>query len=193
MPKKDQFRGDIAITDPPLITPFGTLETSAYLNGLSADLEENLKRVIGLTKHLREIEARMELAEKHLCLTREHLAMAIREAEDVVPANWGQLFARTRFVGVRLADACAAVVQERKKLGPDELLRALNNGNYRFRTSAPLREIHAALLKHPHVERDQSGNYVWTAPREKQIPMRLRVSTTTPTTPVLKEENEQVV
>ena len=153
----------------------GTLETNAYLAGLVQDLQENFNKVIQLTAHLRQTEARMELAEKHLCLTRDHLALAIAEAEDFSPSDWEGLFEKTRFVGVRLADACAVILQDRKKLVPEELLRALNHGNYRFRTSAPLREIHAALIKHPHVERDQEGNYVWTAPREEQLPMRLRI------------------
>ena len=75
--------------------------------------------------------------------------------------------ARVRFVGMRLVDACVTVLQEHRKLTPVKLLDAINEGTFRFRTNAPLREIHAALLRHPHVKRE--GNYyLWSGPKEPQ-------------------------
>src|SRR5262249_1895110 len=66
-------------------------------------------------------------------------------------------------------------LREHKRLTREELLEELNHGMFRFRTSSPLREIHAALLRHPHVKKT-GHTYIWNAPPEKQIPMRLRVA-----------------
>ena len=128
-----------------------------------------------LTGELLGMEARIELSEKTLCLTRDHFKMMITKTQDAMPNDWSEALMSVRYVGIRLADACAKSLQQHTKMTPDELLRDLNNGMFRFRTNSPLREIHAALLRHPHVKRTASG-YTWTAPpTEKQLPMRLRV------------------
>jgi len=56
-----------------------------------------------------------------------------------------------RFVGMRRADACIVIVKEHKKVTHTGMLSALNNGMFRFRTSAPLREIHGAMVRQPFV------------------------------------------
>lgn len=164
-----------------------TLESGAYLDGLFKDFEEQLKRYQWLSSHHMELEARLELAEKTLCLTRDHLEMALKSTEgsDNRLQQFRKHSARVRFVGMRLADACAMVLQEHRKLTPEKLLDAINEGTFRFRTNAPLREIHAALLKHPHIERD-AGNYVWIGPKEEQMRMNLR------TTKMTEAENPEV-
>jgi len=151
-----------------------TLEASAFLSGLFTHFEAQRCSYNDLIVDLRRVEARIELEEKTLALTREHLQMAMADTEGtVIPLIWRDALKSVRFVGVRLADACVAVLQERKRLTQEELTDELNRGNFRFRTNSPFREIHAALLKNPQIERD-GQTYIWTAPREKQITMRLR-------------------
>ena len=162
-----------------------TLESAAYLEGLFSDFEQQRHRYHELTTHLMGLEARLELYEKTLILTRDHVEMALDTAEcgerDQYIARWKKESRKVRFVGMRLVDACVTALKEHHKLTPEKLLDAINEGTFRFRTNSPLREIHAALLRHPHVKRD--GNYyIWNAPAEEQITMRLRESRRQPTT-----------
>jgi hypothetical protein len=171
-----------------------TLESGAYLDGLFEDFAQQRHRYHELTAHLMGLEARLDLAEKTLILTRDHLEMALTTAEGdekkrFLP-RWKEDSKKVRFVGMRLVDVCATILQEHHKLTPQKLLDAINEGTFRFRTNAPLREIHAALLRHPHVKRE--GNYyIWDAPAEEQITMRLRDSKQSAiTTPKVAIESE---
>lgn len=144
-----------------------TLESGAFLNGLFKDFAEQVNRYKSLTAHLMEIEARIELAEKMLSLTRDHLEMALNTTEgskermrEFIKESKG-----VRFVGMRLTDACTIVLKEHRKITPTKLLDAINEGTFRFKSNAPLREIHAALIKHPHVKRE-GAYYFWVAPKE---------------------------
>jgi len=155
-----------------------TTEATAYLGGLFGEFQEQTAKYHSLTAHLLSLEAQIELAEKTLCLMRDHLAMAIEKTEGAVPNDWEKVLHKVRFVGVRLADACNVVLQEKKKLTSEQLLHELNDGMYRFRTNAPLREIHAALLKQSFVEK-RGSTYVWIGTPEQQMPLRMRVVSTT--------------
>jgi len=95
------------------------------------------------------------------------------------------MFDEVRFVGVRLVDACHALLQERNKMTTAELLKELNAGMYRFRTNSPLREIHAALLKQRRAKK-VGDQWIWVGGGE-QIPMRLRVQPVTTTVDVTEE------
>lgn len=150
-----------------------TNEATSYLGGLFAAFHEQTQQYAQLTSQLLHLEARIELAEKTLSLTRDHLNMTINQTDSAAPHAWDKVLLSVRFVGVRLADACTALLKEKKKLTPDELLSGLNSGMYRFRTNSPLREIHAALLKQSSVKR--VGQYwLWSGTAE-QLPLRLRV------------------
>lgn len=155
-----------------------TTEATAYLGGLFGEFQEQTKKYHSLTHHLLSLEAQIELAEKTLCLMRDHLAMAIEKTEGALPNDWEKVLHKVRFVGVRLADACNVLLQGKKKLTPEQLLHELNDGMYRFRTNAPLREIHAALLKQTFVEK-RGSIYVWLGTPEQQMPLRMRVVNTT--------------
>jgi hypothetical protein len=152
-----------------------THESTAFLSGLFNELHQQMHKYNSLTGNLLSLEARIELAEKTLCLTRDHFAMTVARTQDALRKDWSTVLKSVRFVGVRLADACAKALQENTKMTPEQLLRELNDGMFRFRTNSPLREIHAALMRHPHVKKS-GGSYVWVAPpMEEQLPMRLRV------------------
>jgi hypothetical protein len=147
-----------------------TLESSAYLEGLFDDFEQQMNRYKSLTAHLMGLEARLDLAEKTLSLTRDHLKIALQDTEG--SKNYHARFllesAKVRFIGTRLSDACEQVMAQHKKMTTEKLLDAINEGTFRFRTKSPLREIHAALMKHPHIRR--VGNYyIWAGPKEDRL------------------------
>lgn len=150
-----------------------TNESISYLSGLYQAYEKEINNYLSLGAQLMALEARVELAEKTLILTRDHFALAIQRTEGAAPHNWTETLARARFVGSRLSEACIELLKEYKKLTLEQLLDGLNSGQYRFRTNTPLREIHAALLKQPGVER--VGNaLVWIGGEEEQLKMRLK-------------------
>ncbi|HXB54718.1 MAG TPA: hypothetical protein VN461_08040 [Vicinamibacteria bacterium] len=151
-----------------------TTEADAFLHGLYHELQDQIRKYYELTANLLALEARVELTEKQLCLTRDHLAMVVARTEGAAPMDWKTMLDRVRFVGWRLAEACVAVVREHKKLTPDELLTALNIGTFRFRTNTPFREIHAALLRQHSVKRE--GDYwIWLGPAEQEDQLRLKL------------------
>lgn len=151
-----------------------TVEATAFLGGLFQEFQQQTVKYELFTAQLLSLEAQIELVEKTLCLTRDHLALEIRKTQSAVPNNWGKVLRNVRFVGVRLADACKVLLQENKKLTPDQLLSGLNDGMFRFRTNSPLREIHAALLKQSFAKKTDT-QYSWIGTTEEQLPLRLRV------------------
>src|SRR5262249_33934544 len=149
-----------------------TMEATSFLGGLYAELHEQVHKYQALTSELLSLEARIELAEKQLCVARDHFEMTISKTETALPNDWQKLFQKVRFVGVRLADACQVLLQEKKKLTPDQFLHGLNDGMFRFRTNSPLREIHAALLKQTW-QKKVGDSYVWMGNPEQQMPLRM--------------------
>jgi hypothetical protein len=148
-----------------------TLESGAYLDGLFQEFHGEAGRYQELAGHQMQIEARLELTEKKLSLIRDHLEMALKTTEGGAGeerlAEFKRMSAKVRFVGMKLVDACTIVLKEQQKMTPQEMLDAINHGMFRFRTNAPLREIHAALLRHPHVKR-VGGCLVWNGPKEQK-------------------------
>jgi hypothetical protein len=151
-----------------------SMESTSFLGGLFCELREQVHKYQGFTQELLSLEARIELAEKQLCLARDHFAMTIDKTESALPNDWQKIFQSIRFVGVRLADACQLLLQERKKLTPQQFLRGLNEGMFRFRTNSPLREIHAALIKQTWANK-VGDSYLWMGNPEQQMPLRMRV------------------
>jgi hypothetical protein len=140
-----------------------TTETVSWVGGLFKEYVEQLGRYHHLTSELLSLQARVELVEKNLCVTRDHLALAIEKSEEPMPEAWEKALASARFVGMRLADACLAILQQRKKVTHHEMLEVLNWGMFRFRTNAPAREIHGAMLRQPYVKRVSDG-WIWAGP-----------------------------
>ena len=154
-----------------------TLEATSWLEGLGVELQEQVKRHSVLTKQLLQFEARIAMSEKVLCAMRDQLQLGIAESDSALPKDWQPTIKSVKFVGVRLVDACLTLLQERKKLTPQELILGLNAGMFRFRTNSPLREIHAALLRQAMAKK-VGGAWVWVGGR-KVISMRSDVSKAT--------------
>src|SRR5882762_10031357 len=92
-----------------------TLESSAYLEGLFDDFEQQMNRYKSLTAHLMGLEARLDLAEKTLSLTRDHLKIALQDMEGnrrQYTPRFTRESAKVRFLGMRLIDACEQVMAE---------------------------------------------------------------------------------
>lgn len=160
-----------------------TSEAVGYLEGLHQEFQEQLHKYLALVHQQMQLQARVELAEKLVCVTRDHFVMATQSTEGTLPRDWSDTFAAARFVGVRLSDACVDLVRQHNRLSPENLLCYLNNGQYRFRTNAPLREIHGALLKQASVSKD-GQDYVWAGeqrnlPNLKAVPVPALVATET--------------
>jgi hypothetical protein len=149
-----------------------TSESTAFLNALNHEFVDQVQRYHELTNQLLQIEARVELAEKQLCLTRDHLAMVVAKTEGAMPHDWESTLKQVRFVGLRLADACVTLLRERGKLTAEQFLDELNAGMFRFTSNTPFREIHAALLKQRNVKRTKEG-WAWTAPKEDPTGLEL--------------------
>ncbi len=167
-----------------------SVESDAYLQGLFQELHRQGEQYLNYTEQVRNLEARLELAEKTLALTRDHLAMTIKRTDSARPRDWTKTFEHYRFVGVRLADACMALLQENKKMTSDELLAALNKGLFRFRTNSPQREIHAAMLRQSFAKKS-GGCWTWTGKAEQQLPMRLRQTARPTVTEMGAEQKEK--
>jgi len=140
-------------------------EANSYLAGLFEELRQQAAKYQALTGQLLNLEARVELAEKTVCLTRDHLVMEIGKSDSSTPHDWVGTLNDFRFAGVRLVDACMTLLQENKHMTPQEILVGLNRGMFRFRTSSPLREIHAALLRQTFAKKEDQV-WVWTGTPE---------------------------
>lgn len=138
-----------------------TNESLGYLHGLFQEFNEQLQKYSRLVGEQMALQARVELSEKNLRVTRDHFTLAIERTEGVPLMDWTETLALARFVGERLSDACIALIKDKKRISNVELLRQLNDGQYRFRTNTPYREIHGALLKQPSVVRE-GEDWLWT-------------------------------
>ena len=137
--------------------PSITVERVGYVEGLFNELEEQLHRYVDFARQHQKVLAQLEIAEDTVQAIRRYIYTQLANTEEEVPTDWEMLLKKVRFVGARLGDACAEVLKDRSSLNRVELLNELNNGQFRFRTAHPLREINAALLRHPKVNKNGDG------------------------------------
>ena len=141
-----------------------SLERRAFVQGLFNELDDQLHRYLQLNGQLLDLQARMTIVERNLRLTREHLKIVLSRTDEEVPANWQETLQRVRFVGARQGDACVQVLREKGvPLTIGQIIDELNNGQFRFRTGTPLREVNAALLRQPNVKREDD-HWVYEGP-----------------------------
>src|SRR5687768_7834442 len=77
-----------------------TYETNSYLQSVYLALHEDFQKYHGLIKEEMMVQARLELAEKTVCLTRDHLVLTVAQAEcAAAPHEWEPLLNMIRFVG----------------------------------------------------------------------------------------------
>ena len=137
-----------------------TNERVSFVNGLLSELEDQMHRYLDLVSEEKSLQAKITLCERNLQATRDFIESQLQNTDEDVPWNWEKQLSQVRFVAVRIGDACIEVLREASANGEDglttdEILQRLNDGQFRFRTGYPLREIHAALIRNGRVERDQ--------------------------------------
>ena len=141
-----------------------SIERVGYVEGLLQELDSQTKHHIQLVQQLAEWQARTDISERNLRLTRDHLLSTLESTKEDVPSNWREATSRVRFVGVRLGDAAMEVLKSHTHpLTVEEVEASLNEGQFRFRTGHPKREIHAALLRQRAAQRnaeDDTWEYV---------------------------------
>ena len=163
MPQRPTKHPNKARKKPTKVPRTSTNETHGHLSGLYIDFSEQVNKYVSLVHHLFDIQARVELVEKNLVNTREYFAEHIARCKDAVPEDWSVTLAKAKYVGVRLSEACMGLLREHRRMTPQELVNALNEGQYRWRTPTPFREIHGALLKQSWATRN-GDDYIWTGP-----------------------------
>lgn len=168
MPKQDE-RGkkaevQQAVASPPVVPD--AIEATYFLGGLFTEFQTQVSRYTQLTREVMKLQAQIEVNEKTLCVVRDHLAISIEKIDSAMPHDWRKVLDSVRFVGCRLAEACVELLKTNQRMTPNEILKGLNLGMFRFRTNAPLREIHGALLRQPSIKRD--GEH-WVYVAEQQV------------------------
>ena len=138
-----------------------TVERLGYVDGLFNELEEQLHRYVEFTRQHQKVLAQLEIAEDTVQAIRGYIYTQLANTEEEVPAGWEMLLKKVRFVGARLGEACTEVLKDRTSLNHVELCDELNHGQFRFRTAHPLREINAALLRHPKINKE-GDKWVYT-------------------------------
>ena len=146
-----------------------TLERRAFVDSLVGELDAQLRRHLGLVKEEIALQAKIMITEKNLAATRDHLYTMFENTDEEVPKDWKKVLAKVEFIGMRLGDACIAVLKRKSPIATEGLLEELNGGQFRFRTGHPLREIHAALMRHPDVKRDlRTDTWIYESTKDEQ-------------------------
>lgn len=146
-----------------------SLEEMSYISGLYNEFLFEKAHYHELVSQLMEAQGRVELAEGRLRLTRDHMIHRIGRSPLLAPKEWREQFLDVQFVGVRAGDACLMVLSEKGNASTEELVEALNNGGFRFRSNAPAREVHAAMIRQPNV-RKEGEQWVYTGSKPVTLP-----------------------
>jgi hypothetical protein len=147
-----------------------TLERIHFILGLHQEVVGQYNHYTHLLRELMQLEAQVEITERSLRVMRDHMLEAIQDCEcpeGELPEGTAEMFHHMRFIGRRAAEACLEVLREKKTLTVNELLEELNQGMFRFRTASPEREINAALLRQPHVKREDD-RWIYVGPAEEK-------------------------
>lgn len=137
-------------------------ERMGFMNGLIAQLREQMDRYTQLVEKMAEIEARLAVSERTIQTTRDFILQEQQEnPAEMRPASYATIMASVRYIGVRIGTACVDALRDLGSASTEELEDHLNGGGFRFRSGTPLREINAALMRHPRARRiDDKWTYV---------------------------------
>ena len=151
---------------PQAAKPTPSLEEVAFFQGLYQEFLSEKHRYHQLVGALMEAQGRVQLAEGRLRLTRDHMINRFKRAPLLAPKGWEKEFLDVRFVGVRAAEACLAVLAEEGHASTNQLVDTLNHGGFRFRSNAPAREVHAALIRQADAKKE-GEEWVYKSEREE--------------------------
>ena len=149
--------------------PAPSLERQEFVEGLFEELHQQLHQHKQRVAEVSRLRGRIEVGERALIAAREHLLAVLEStADEHVPDGWPEVLAEVRFVGVRLGVACADLLEEHGPLTTEELHAHLNSGQFRFRSSTPLREIHGALIRNSRARKDDD-RWHYVPPEEEAV------------------------
>lgn len=171
MGQEDNLRGE-NVSTLPTAEPRPTqpsLERYEFVTGLFEELHEQLTRHLTHVKDLSRAQGRIEVGERALVATRDYLLSILETtADEHVPEDWRDILDQVQFIGVRLGVACTDLIERHGPLTIEELHARLNDGQFRFRTSTPLREINAALIRNSRA-RKEGERWVYVRPTEDAV------------------------
>lgn len=143
-------------------------ERIGFVDGLLGELRELAHEHVARVQELAELEARIEIGERNLIATRDYINSVLSSSDEALPEGWLELIRSLEFLGMRLGDAAVEVLRRNSDaMSAGEIEAALNNGQFRFRTGSPRREIHAALLRQPKVDR-VGDKWLYVSDEEKE-------------------------
>ena len=146
-----------------------SLERQEFIQGLFEELDGQLHRHLAAVAQLSRLQGRIDVSERALVATRDHLLSALESTvEESVPEGWQEVLDRVRFIGARIGVACAYLLERHGPLTMAELHARLNDGQFRFRTSTPLREINAALIRNSRARKD-GEQWSYVPPEEEAV------------------------
>ena len=132
----------------------GASPRAMEIGGMFAELRERAERHAAAAAEAERLERVVAHGERRLAAAGEHL-LAVLEAEGMeAPAGWRDALLRARMAGASAGEACAILLEEHGPATAAGLKTMLERAGFRFRGAAPLREIHAALIRNSRVRRD---------------------------------------
>lgn len=142
-----------------------TEDRQAFIEALQAQIAERREALDIARSELAKAQANYELAVKMYMAVRDHI-LALMTDEDRKKFNWSNINVY-RHLGKRIGEVILEVLDERQEpLTLEEIQLELEDGGFDFHSKTPLREINAALINHPRVER-VGNKFVSVGKKEK--------------------------
>lgn len=132
-----------------------------FLNSLQQQIAEYANQIKSLTDKRSAIDE--ELSKVQQCLQN---AKALLDAEQrrlgkLVVARQPALPLDRQFAGMWARGACHVVLRENERMHKQEIVDALLTGGFDFGGKNPLRVVHFALIRDPHVKMYPNGICEW--------------------------------
>lgn len=79
----------------------------------------------------------------------------------------GRIIEGTKFSNVKnLAEACAILIKEKKEMTIKQIIKALQEGGFDFKTEKPGRALFFAIYRNPNIKKTEKGTYKWVGSKE---------------------------
>lgn len=102
----------------------------------------------------KEFTERIEDLKKKIANLRETLQYHLDKT--------GRIIEGTKFSNVKnLAEACAILIKEKKEMTIIQIIKALQEGGFDFKTKKPGRALFFAIYRNPNIKKTKKGTYKW--------------------------------
>ena len=126
------------------------------------EVEAQKKQMDELVDRLHDTQEKLKTAMAFIQLLRERYGLRTRKEP------------RSRFEGLALREAALAVIKEKQRIAPRDLLAELVAGGMRF-GDYPGRQLHAALIHQGQAVRESGGFWRWTSTEQASLPIEEEV------------------